>query len=36
VELVDLEVVIEEGFLDKDRLLLPGDMVIVPQKFINL
>ena len=36
VELVDLEIVIEEGFLDKDRELLPGDMVIVPQKFINL
>ncbi|WPJ97733.1 SLBB domain-containing protein [Coraliomargarita algicola] len=36
VELVDLEVVIEEGFLDRDRVLLPGDMVIVPQKFINL
>jgi len=36
VEEVDLEVVIEEGFLEKDRLLLPGDMVIVPQKFINL
>jgi len=36
VEEVNLDIVIEEGFLDQDRSLLPGDMIIVPQKFINL
>lgn len=34
-EKVDAAVVMEDGFLDKDIELLPGDMVIVPQKMIN-
>lgn len=36
VEEVDLDIIIEEGYLEKDRTLLPGDMIIVQQKFINL
>jgi polysaccharide export outer membrane protein len=32
---VDVSEIIDEGFLDKDVTLLPGDMIIVPQKAIN-
>jgi polysaccharide export outer membrane protein len=32
---VDGAAIIDEGFLDQDLELLPGDMLIVPQKMIN-
>ncbi len=34
-ETVDASVIIDDGFLDKDVVLLPGDMIIVPQKLVN-
>jgi polysaccharide export outer membrane protein len=34
-EKVDVSVIIDDGFLDKDVSLLPGDMIIVPQKMVN-
>lgn len=35
VEEVDIAVIIKEGYLDRDRDLSAGDMLIVPQKRIN-
>lgn len=34
-ETIDINAVVEEGFLDRDVDLRPGDMLIVPQKLIN-
>jgi protein involved in polysaccharide export with SLBB domain len=34
-EKVDASEIIDNGFLDKDVNLLPGDMIIVPQKVVN-
>ena len=34
-EKVDASEIIDDGFLDKDVQLLPGDMIIVPQKIVN-
>ncbi|WOO41419.1 polysaccharide biosynthesis/export family protein [Rubellicoccus peritrichatus] len=35
VEIINAEEIIEEGYLDKDVPMNSGDMIIVPQKFIN-
>jgi polysaccharide export outer membrane protein len=32
---INVSEIIDGGFLDKDVVLLPGDMIIVPQKIIN-
>ncbi len=32
---VNASAIIDEGYLDKDVTLLPGDMLIIPQKLIN-
>ena len=34
-EKVDVSEIVDDGFLDKDVSLLPGDMIIVPQKVVN-
>lgn len=34
-ETVDVSVIVDDGFLDKDVSLVPGDMIIVPQKLVN-
>ncbi len=35
VQVVDIEAIIEEGYLDQDIELFAGDMLIVPQKLVN-
>lgn len=35
VEEVNVDAIVEEGFLDQDVELLAGDMLIVPQKLVN-
>lgn len=35
VEVIDADEIIEEGYLEKDVAMNSGDMIIVPQKFIN-